>query len=257
MKILFLGTGGGRYTTISQARHTGGIIIVTDKEQIHIDPGPGALVREIENNIDPMKTSILYVSHQHIDHSNDANIIIEGMSEATRKKKGTVICSKGVFNEIISEYHKNLVKEVIVIEEGKKIEVKGIVFEGTRCKHTEPEAVGVKIDDKKYKIVYTSDSYVYDGFEKTISGVDAVIANVILPGKWNLKHHMCSKDFIEAVNKCDLKPKLIIITHFDVKMLKYGAEKIAKEIENKTGVKTIAAEDNMSIDLSYLINKRT
>ncbi len=257
MKIFFLGTGGGRYTTISQARHTGGIIVYANQKQIHIDPGPGALVRLVENKINPMETSIIFVSHQHIDHSNDLNILIEGMSKATKKKSGVVICSKGVEQKVISDYHKNLVQDIIVIEDGKMVEIDNIAFEGTKCRHTEPEAVGVRIDDGNYKLVYTSDTYIYDGFEKVLDGADAVIANVILPGKWNLKHHMCSQDFIEAVKRCINKPKLIIITHFDIKMLKVGPDKVAKKIEEKTGVKTIAAKDNMEIELSHFINKKT
>ena len=45
MKLQFLGTGGGRFATISQKRMTGGFRIDDmGKRNIHVDPGPGALV---------------------------------------------------------------------------------------------------------------------------------------------------------------------------------------------------------------------
>ena len=46
MKITFLGTGGGRFSAISQRRMTGGFRIDNlNGKNYHVDPGPGALVR--------------------------------------------------------------------------------------------------------------------------------------------------------------------------------------------------------------------
>ena len=45
MKLTFLGSGGGRFATITQKRMTGGFRIDDiDGMNIHVDPGPGALV---------------------------------------------------------------------------------------------------------------------------------------------------------------------------------------------------------------------
>ena len=41
VRITFLGTGGGRFATIYQARATGGFYI-EDGRNLHVDPGPGA-----------------------------------------------------------------------------------------------------------------------------------------------------------------------------------------------------------------------
>ena len=46
MKITFLGSGGGRFSAISQRRMTGGFRIDNlGGKNYHVDPGPGALVR--------------------------------------------------------------------------------------------------------------------------------------------------------------------------------------------------------------------
>ena len=46
MKLTFLGSGGGRFSAISQRRMTGGFRIDNlSGKNYHIDPGPGALVR--------------------------------------------------------------------------------------------------------------------------------------------------------------------------------------------------------------------
>ena len=43
-KITFLGSGGGRIVVAHQLRSTGGFVINIGTKQIHVDPGPGALV---------------------------------------------------------------------------------------------------------------------------------------------------------------------------------------------------------------------
>ena len=54
MKITFLGTGGGRFSAISQRRMTGGFRIDNlNGKNYHVDPGPGALVRTYQFGFDP------------------------------------------------------------------------------------------------------------------------------------------------------------------------------------------------------------
>ncbi|MFB6216464.1 MAG: MBL fold metallo-hydrolase, partial [Candidatus Aenigmatarchaeota archaeon] len=81
MKLKFLGTGGGRYVTGEQRRRTAGIVVQTEETQIHIDPGPGALVYAHEELDEPLDTDAVIVSHAHLDHSNDAEAMIEVMAE--------------------------------------------------------------------------------------------------------------------------------------------------------------------------------
>jgi hypothetical protein len=38
LELVLLGTGGGRFATITQKRRTGGIRILNDKVNIHLDP---------------------------------------------------------------------------------------------------------------------------------------------------------------------------------------------------------------------------
>ena len=43
--LRFLGTGGARWVVAKQIRSSGGFWLQTDGANIHVDPGPGALVR--------------------------------------------------------------------------------------------------------------------------------------------------------------------------------------------------------------------
>ena len=79
-RITFLGTGGGRYTTMYQIRSTGGMLIEHDGRFLHVDPGPGALTQMQRIHYDLHETESLIVSHCHPDHYSDAESVLEGMS---------------------------------------------------------------------------------------------------------------------------------------------------------------------------------
>ncbi|MCK4238489.1 MAG: hypothetical protein KAX33_05155, partial [Candidatus Lokiarchaeota archaeon] len=76
-EIVFLGSGGGRIHIRTQYRATGGILFKFNGIQAHIDPGPGAIVRINQYNEDPLKTELFFVTHFHVDHFNDIQVMIE------------------------------------------------------------------------------------------------------------------------------------------------------------------------------------
>lgn len=88
MKITFLGSGGGRFSAISQRRMTGGFRIDNlGGKNYHIDPGPGALIRTYQFGFNPRNLNGVFVSHSHTDHYNDAEILIEAMTRGMTKNK--------------------------------------------------------------------------------------------------------------------------------------------------------------------------
>ena len=86
MKITFLGSGGGRFATISGKNY-------------QVDPGPGALVRSYQFGVNPTKIDGVYISHSHTDHYNDAEIFIEAMTRGMTKNNGIIMGSQSVFEK--------------------------------------------------------------------------------------------------------------------------------------------------------------
>ena len=80
MKIIFLGTGGGRHVMFSQSRKTGGLFFDLGTKFI-VDPGPGSLVHAVALGLQPEKWNGVVLSHYHIDHSTDANVFLDGLKE--------------------------------------------------------------------------------------------------------------------------------------------------------------------------------
>src|SRR3990167_5651396 len=98
--IKFLGTAGARFVTISQTRASGGVWISYEGTNVLIDPGPGSLVRCLESVplLDPGILDAIILSHKHIDHSNDINIMIEAMTQGGSRKQGVVFLPGDMLN---------------------------------------------------------------------------------------------------------------------------------------------------------------
>ena len=255
MKITFLGSGGGRFSAISQRRMTGGFRIDNlGGKNYHIDPGPGALVRTYQFGFDPRNLSGIFVSHAHTDHYNDAEILIEAMTRGMTKYKGTIFGSESVLNgyekwgPCISSYHQSN-SDTVVLRPGEVNEVNGIKVKGTEIEHGDPAGVGFQIDYNGFKVSYTSDTGYFDGLADAHEGADILIASVLRPGNRSIPGHMCSHNFVELIQK--VKPKVAVMTHLGLKMISNNPVVEAKKISKRTGVKTIAAFDGLSFNVNY------
>ena len=132
MKLTFLGSGGGRFSAISQRRMTGGFRIDNiNGKNYHIDPGPGALIRTYQFGFDPRNLSGVFVSHAHTDHYNDAEILIEAMTKGMTRRYGTIFGSTSVLNKkkkwgpCISAYHQSK-SNTVLLKPDEVVEADGI-----------------------------------------------------------------------------------------------------------------------------------
>ncbi len=254
MKIIFLGTGGGRFSAISQRKMTGGFRLDNlNGKNYHIDPGPGALVRTYQFGLDPRHINGVFVSHAHTDHYNDAEILIEAMTKGMTESKGYVIGAKSVINgykhwgPCISKYHKSK-SEIIPLDvnESEKMDVCNI--KATPTRHGDPLGIGFQIDYKGFKISYTSDTSYFTKLPEAHKGAHILIGSVLRPGGKSIKGHMSSNSFIELIE--EVKPKLAIMTHMGLKMTNNHIHE-AKRITKASGVKTLAAFDGMSLNVNF------
>lgn len=260
MKITFLGSGGGRFSAISQRRMTGGFRIDNlGGKNYHIDPGPGALVRTYQFGFDPRNLSGVFISHAHTDHYNDAEILIEAMTRGMTRRYGTIIGSDSVLNGFekwgpcISRYHQSN-SNTVVLSHDKTSRVDKFTVKGTRTNHGDPTGSGFQIDYNGFKVSYTSDTGYFNGLADDHKGSDILIASVLRPGNKPIHGHMCTRDFINLIN--EVEPKVAVMTHLGLKMISSNPVTEAKKISRETGVKTIAAFDGLSFNVNYNNPKR-
>ena len=255
MKLIFLGTGGGRFSAINQRRMTGGFRIDNlGGKNYHVDPGPGALVRTYQFGLDPRNIDGIFVSHAHTDHYNDSEILIEAMTRGMTVKQGTIIGGRSVLSGFeawgpcISNYHKSN-SDVLELEAGDIRYFDDCLIKATPTNHSDPKGIGFQIEYKDFKISYTADTSYFPELSQAHNGADILIASVLRPGRKAIRGHLATSGFIRLIN--EIKPKLAIMTHLGLKMISSNPISEAKRITKLTGVKTLAAFDGMSLDINY------
>jgi len=252
LELIFLGTGGGRFATITQKRRTGGIRFLSKNLNMHLDPGPGALIYSLEMGLNPQKIMAVLVSHSHPDHYTNAEILIEAMTRGMLQKRGTVAAPHSVLfgNEetgpAISRYHQKMPEKMIEVKPNVVFHVGDTRIVATETKHTDLDAVGFRFEIPEVgDIGYTSDTEYFEGVGKAYEGVRLLILCVMRPSGDPWIGHMTPEDAIKIVE--EVKPEMIVATHFGMKMIFSGPNRQIKLIEEKTGVPTLAAFDGMRL----------
>ncbi len=252
MEIVFLGTGGGRINLIKQVRGTGGFRINSKSANIHVDPGPGALIYSIKNGQDPLSLDAIIVTHNHTDHVSDAAVMIEGMTSYSLKKRGIVIGSKKTLEgeeKGIGNWHQSLVTTYTAqYGDSKHFKTAKGEFgiEIAKMKHDEPTTFGFRLTMDGRIIGYITDTEYIESLVE-LTDCDLLIVNCIKPQSDGYHGHLTSEDVIKILRTA--KPKKCVITHLGLKMLAKGPNEEADRITKESGIGTIAAKDGMKITL--------
>ncbi|MBI4814233.1 MAG: MBL fold metallo-hydrolase [Methanobacterium sp.] len=250
------------FATITQRRMTGGFRIDgIDGKNLHLDPGPGALVRSYQFGVNPLKLHGILVSHSHTDHYSDAEVLIEAMTRGMTRRKGLVIGSQSVINgyeqwgPCISHYH--LSKPQVEVMEARDILRKDdLKITATPTEHGDPKNIGFRLEWDGFTLSYTSDTAYFEELQEHHRKADVLVASVIRPGNEKIRGHLCADEFQQLVD--ETSPKLAIMTHLGMKLITDHPVEEANRISKKTGVKTIAARDGMVIDLdNFRANQQT
>jgi len=258
LDLIFLGTGGGRFATITQRRRTAGIRILGEGLNLHLDPGPGALVHSINEGLDPQKLNAVFVSHCHPDHYTDAEVLIEAMTHGMTRKKGVLAAAKSVLSgsdtceSSISMYHQAMPQQTIEAAPNMKFHVGNINVSVTEARHTDPDAVGFRFTTSDCgDFSYTSDTEYFRGIGKYYEGLRLLILCVMRPTGKPWKGHMTTDDAIKIIE--ETHPEKAVLTHLGMQMIFQGPAKEAKLVQEKTSVSTIAAVDGMIINFGETI----
>jgi len=246
--IKFIGTGGARVVVSKQVRSTGGLWFHYRNTDLYIDPGPGALVRlhAARDHLEPARLDGIILTHKHLDHANDVNVMIEAMADGGFKKRGSLFCPEDAISgdPVVFNYVRSYLDGIHVLKAGQSYHIKDISF-STPVRHVHPvEAYGLVFDAGK-KIGLISDTRYFDELADHYR-VDALIVNVlrVKPIFENDPiDHLSVDDFKKIVRR--VQPQVAIMTHFGMNIIKEKPYEIARELEQELGVKVVAAYDNM------------
>ena len=251
--IKFLGTAGARFVVIKQLRKSGGIWLTLDDTNVLIDPGPGSLNRCLQSKpkLNPMDLDGIILTHRHIDHSNDVNILIEAMTNGGFKKKGIVFAPSDALNDdpVILKYVRGHVEDIVTLKEKGEYNIGNISF-STPVKHVHGvETYGLNIYGKNCSISLIADTKYFNELESYYNG-DILILNIVLLKEKEHIMHLSLGDAERIISAN--KPKLCVLTHFGMNIIKLKPWELAEALSEKLGVKVIAASDGLQLDLDKI-----
>ncbi|MBS3123738.1 MBL fold metallo-hydrolase [Candidatus Woesearchaeota archaeon] len=251
VRLIFLGTAGSSAVFTKQTRASGGIILQVEDLQFHIDPGPGALVKAKEFGVVAQNTTGILVSHNHLNHCNDLNAVVEAMTYGGIEQRGIVMGSKSALQDsetttsFLTKHHRQLVERIIPLEKKHKIGLDLLEINSFPADHTDDHALGFKFFCPRLVISYSGDTAYSEELVDNLMGSDLLILNVPYPGNKSMNGNLDSEGATKII--AQVKPKLAILTHFGTEMLKADPLVEAREIQRATGVAVIAAQDGLSI----------
>jgi phosphoribosyl 1,2-cyclic phosphodiesterase len=251
--IKFLGTGGARFVVARQLRYSGGIYLHLKGMKVIMDPGPGTLVRCAASRppIDVTGLDALILTHAHIDHSNDVNILIDGMTEGGLKHRGALFapgeCLEGD-NAVVLKYLRSFLERIEILSPGSEYRINDVRF-STSVRHLHPaETYGIIFDLDGIRLSFLVDTLFFEGLIESYRGTDVLVINVVRyetlkPGVMHLDIGDVTKILQE------IRPKKAILTHFGMTMLRARPRDVAAALTRETGVEVMAAGDGMRVDL--------
>lgn len=255
-----------------------GFILKKGDNVIAVDPGVNFVLRLTESGFDLSTITHIFISHTHLDHSADANVLMDFMIRAKASVK--IIAPKSVYDEkVISDFHSGLKPKfpvnhsAIIIDENSEIELlDGYKMTFVPLQHS-VECYGFKISGNNQNYTYLSDtSYTrelvtknnkiisitditdymenvksksnYNYIKEFLKDSDVLITNIdsYMYTK-NSKTHLPLLDLLEIIKDNNIKK--IIIAHVNpIGELKYEdwGNKLAKYVYKISRIKTFAVK---------------
>ncbi|MBN2367608.1 hypothetical protein JXC34_01210 [Candidatus Woesearchaeota archaeon] len=251
-RILFLGTGGDAFVVGKQYRSSGGIIFISDKNQFHLDPGPGSLVMAKMMGINLRENTALFVSKNDLFKANDINAVISAMTHNGLDKRGVLVCPPSVVSKtsqvspFLNEFYKNCLEKVMVTDNTNKIAINDIEIEIIKLVGRPTETSGFKFITPKFTLGYIPDTEYSNELGEKFADTDILILSIQNPKNVKNEDSLNCDDAEKIIKKAT--PQLAILTGFGIKMLQAETLYEAREMQKNTGIQIIAAKDGMTIN---------
>ena len=252
--IKFLGTAGARFVVARQLRSSAGVFITMKGKKIILDPGPGTLVKCAKSRpgIDVTKLDAIILTHAHIDHTSDVNILIDAMTSGGLRKRGVLfapeecICGEGA---VVLRYLRDFMEAIVILEENQAYGIEELRF-STSLRHQHPvETYGINFDLHGRKISFMVDTKYFPDLIRSYTGAHLLVMNVVRydPHESGEVMHLCVDDVRRILS--EIRPDRAILTHFGMTMLKAKPWELARRLTEELGLDVIMASDGMTVEL--------
>ncbi len=237
---------------IKQLRASGGIWFSLKGTQFLVDPGPGCLVRALKSRpaLQPEKLNGLFLSHKHLDHSGDINIMVEAMTNGGFMPQGVLLAPEDALegDPVVFRYLRSFLQRIEVLKENREYRLGELRLRvPIRHQHGVETFGFVLQSDGLPGIGYVPDTRFFPELPQAYSGSKILIVNTVLVQPRPDLYHLSLPEAEEVIKQ--LRPEKAILTHFGMTMLKAKIWEKTEEISQRTGVQVLAASDGLTFSL--------
>ena len=249
-----MGTAGARFMVAKQLAASGGLYLQSESARLAMDPGPGAVVQYAKRKVDLSRLDAILVSHRHLDHAGDVNVVIEAMTEGGFRPRGTLFCPGDALDDdpVVLRYLRHFPTEVVRLQPETAYRVRDIRFETTRRHIHGVETYGFVFrgdgdgDGAPARLGWVTDSKYYEGIGADHRADVMLIHTVLTESRAELPH--LGLDDAERIIR-EARPRLALITHFGMGVWRAHPWEVAAQLSDRTGVEVKAARDGMSLEI--------
>jgi phosphoribosyl 1,2-cyclic phosphodiesterase len=245
VKLTFMGTAGARFMVAKQVAASGGLFIEDEGTKLSLDPGPGAIVQYAQRGVDLTTLDAIVLSHRHLDHTGDVNVMLEAMTDGGFQHRGQLFCPSDALDDdpVVLKYVRRFPREIVRLEPETTYSVNGVSFTTSGRHVHQSETYGFRFGDT---LGWVTDSGYYEGIAEQHKARVMVIHTVLRDCIPTLPH-LCIADAERIIR--DAKPKIAFLTHYGMTVWRANPEELAADLSQRTGADVRAAKDGLAIDL--------
>jgi len=240
-----MGTAGARFMVARQVAASGGLYLEDGETRIAMDPGPGAIVQYAKRGVDLTTLDAIVLSHRHLDHSSDVNVMIEAMTDGGFQHRGRLFCPADALDDdpVVLKYVRRFPSEIVRLEPDTTYHVGSIEFT-TSARHVhQVETFGFRFGQR---FGWVTDSEYYDGMAEQHRADVMALHTVLLHCRTGLPH-LCVDDVERIIGEA--KPRVAYLTHFGMTVWQAKPDELAARMSERLGIDVRAAHDGMTVEL--------
>ncbi len=195
----------------------------------------------------PERLSGLLLSHKHLDHSSDTNVLLEAMAEGGRRKRGALLAPSDALqgeDPVVLRYVRDYPQQIHVWQDGEPVQVGNVQLIPVRRQHG-VETYGLLFDSAHGRLGFVVDGRMTDDLPERYAGCVLLVLNIVCREWTPDVEHLSLPEGLELVR--EVRPRLAVLTHFGTTMLRAGPRKLAAQATDRLGIPVVAATDGLTL----------